>query len=155
MKKLSLLVCLICVFLSMGLTACGSTAAKIYGIEACIDLPENHGVGIVETPLSDKTTLIKNDYILEVEKEYDLRVDYIAGGGSKYPVLFAEDFILKYDADIFDIKPVYDENCLADNKPLKYYTLICKRAVLYATIIIEAKEQYSCNVIISANQGTL
>lgn len=151
MKKLILLFCSLCLLLPLGLTACGSTEAKIYGIGACVGLPEENGqYGIIDSPLADKTTLAENDFVLEIGKTYNLRVDYIAGGGSQYPVLLAENFVLKYDTDIFNIVPVYDENCLGENKPLRYYNLTCKQATSYSTIIIEANEQYTCNVIISA-----
>lgn len=151
MKKLILLFCSLCMILSLSLTACGSTEAKIYGIRAFVGLPEDNGqYGITDSPLADKTTLVENDFVLEIGKTYDLLVDYIAGGGSQYPVLFAENFVLKYAAYIFDIVPVYDENCLGENKPLRYYNLTCKQATSYSTIIIEANEQYTCNVIVSA-----
>lgn len=111
--------------LTFASTSCGTDEAQIHGIVARVDLPDK--TDVCDSTLADKTTLAEKDFIPEVGKTYDFVVDYIAGGGSKYPVLFAENFVLKYNADIFDTEPVSDENCLGEQKPLRYYTLACKQ----------------------------
>jgi hypothetical protein len=150
MKKLLFLFCSLSAILAFVLTACGSTFATIYGIRACINLPETYEkYGLYDETLADKTTLAENDFILEVGKTYILYVNYEAGRGSRYPIMYAKDLVLKYDTDLFDIEEeVYDND---DSAPLKYYNLTCKQAVKYTSIIIEANEQYTYTVIISVN----
>lgn len=148
-KKLSIIVSfLLLIILSLILTACGSTKAKIYGISASIGLPEDNDVyGIYNSPYADKTTLAKDAYILEVGKTYYILVGYSAGGGSQYPVITnPESVVFKYDTDALEIQSV-----TPNDGEIKHYALICKKAIRYSAILIELDE-YSYTIIISTNQ---
>ncbi len=129
--------------LLFGLTACGSTTAKIYGIHACVELPENGNV--FSYTLADENTLFENDYVLQYGQTYHLLVAYTAGGGSQYPVM-------SVDA----IKLYYDDNALEINQPIENidevicYQLTCKESIAYTAVIIEVDGEYFDTVIISA-----
>ena len=79
---------------------------RLYGINASIGLPEDNDVyGIYNSPYADKTTLAKDDYVLEVGKTYYISVGYSAGGGSQYPVITnPESVVFKYDTDALEIQ---------------------------------------------------
>ena len=105
-KKLSIFVSFLLLILSLTLTACGSTKAKVYGIVACIGLPEDDDAayGVYNSPYADKTTLVKDDYVLEVGKTYHILVAYSAGGGSQYPAIAnPESVIFNYDTNALEI----------------------------------------------------
>lgn len=103
MKKLLIFMCALCIWiLSFGLSACGSTEAKIVDIWASVVLPDEENIH--SETLTDKNTLAENDYILEVGKTYNLTVTYIAAGGSKYPGFTSTDGInLIYDSEALKI----------------------------------------------------
>ena len=149
-KKLSIFVSfLLLIILSLTLTACGSTKAKIYGIVACIGLPEDDDAayGVYNSPYADKTTLVEDDYVLEVGKTYHILVAYSAGGGSQYPVITnPESVIFNYDTDALEIQFV-----TPNDGEIKHYALTCKQAIRYSAILIELDE-YSYTIIVSTNQ---
>ena len=126
-----------------GLTACGSTKAKIYGIHTCIGLPENGNV--FNYTLADENTPFENDYLLQCGQTYHLLVAYSAGRGSQYPVMSAKT-----------IKLYYDDNALEINQPFESidevicYQLTCKNSIAYTAVIVEVEGEYSSTVIISA-----
>lgn len=143
MKKLSIFLCSLCLLMVFGLTACGSTKAKIYGIHSCVGLPENGNV--FSYALADENTLFENDYVLECGQTYHLLVAYSAGGGSQYPVMSANT-----------IKLYYDDNALEINQPFESigevicYQLTCRESIAYTAVIVEVDGEYSSTVIISA-----
>lgn len=139
---------LLLLIISLTLTACGSTYAEIYGIVACIGLPEDDDAyGVYNSPFADKTTLEKNDYVLEVGKTYHILVAYSAGGGSKYPVIAnPESVIFHYDTDNLEIQSI-----MPNDGTIKHYALSCKQAIRYSAILIELDE-YSYTIIVSANR---
>lgn len=139
---------LLLLIISLTLTACGSTYAEIYGIVACIGLPEDDDAyGVYNSPFADKTTLEKNDYVLEVGKTYHILVAYSAGGGSKYPVIAnPESVIFHYDTDNLKIQSI-----MPNDGAIKHYALSCKQAIRYSAILIELDE-YSYTIIVSTTR---
>lgn len=121
---------------------------RLYGINASIGLPEDNDVyGIYNSPYADKTTLAKDDYVLEVGKTYYISVGYSAGGGSQYPVITnPESVVFKYDTDALEIQSV-----TPNDGEIKHYALICKKTIRYSAILIELDE-YSYTIIVSTNQ---
>lgn len=143
MKKLSIFLCVVCaMLLSVGLTSCGSTKAKISAIYASAVMPDE--TDIRSDTLADSRTFAENTYTLQVGATYHLAVMYVASGGSQYPVLHIDEINLHYDSEIFEIvKPTEKYMQVAR------YQLTCKRAVDYSAIIVEVGN-YSYSVIISA-----
>ena len=143
MKKIFVALLTFCILLlSFGLTACGSTKAKINGIRSCVGLPENGKV--FSSTLADETTLTENDYNLQSGKTYYLLIAYSASGGSRYPAMPAEKIKLYYDDKTLEIG-----QALNGNDEVIYYPLTCKKEVAYAAIIVEVDE-YTYTVIINA-----
>jgi hypothetical protein len=147
-KKLSIFMFLLLLIISLTLTACGSTYAEIYGIVACIGVPEDDDAyGVYNSTFADKTTLEEHDYVLEVGKTYYILVAYSAGNGSKYPVIAnPESVIFHYDTNNLEIQSV-----MPNDKSIKHYALTCKQAIRYSAILIELDE-YSYTIIVSANR---
>lgn len=146
MKKIALFLCAVCACTVLGLTACGRDYAKIVGIKAGV-VP--YGVNDIHNgDLCDEDTLADNDYVLETQNEYELLVYYIATGGSRYPVIHAENVNLKYDAQLFEVTHA-EETAVGD---YVRYRLICKAEAVLSAILIEVGEHFD-TVIISANQS--
>ena len=97
MKKFLIALCLICVIaLSCGLTACGSTRAKVVGMWAAVGNGKDYTFGNGnDSPFSDNETIADNDYILSVGQDYFLGVAYLQSGGSILNHLSTEFITLK------------------------------------------------------------
>ena len=137
----------VCAFFAFGMTACGSGYAKITGIRSGIVLS---GEGTFQTdeknPLTEKSTVCKNDYLLTVGETQDLLVCYLASGGSKYPILTEKQIKLYYDSKILDIQ-------LKEQQPssdVVQYELTCKCAIDYTAIMIEVDGMYSDTIVLNA-----
>jgi len=82
MKRLSIIICtLYLMLLPFGLTACGTTEAKVTGIMAGIGTERNHPF-VYGNPFEDNETITENDYILQVGESYLLGVTFTQYGGS-------------------------------------------------------------------------
>lgn len=145
MKKTSFFFCLLCLILTLGLSACGTGMAKVTGILAGVGTEQNHPF-VFGNPLLNGETLEENDYSLQVGQKYLLGVTYTQSGGSIVCSIGADSITLKYDADIFEITPP------AESEGMEvYYTLTCKRSVGFAAIIVEVDNEYTYTVIVSAS----
>ena len=145
MKKFSLFVCAIFgILLPFGLTACGSTYAKVTGIMADIGTEQNQPL-LYGNPLLDSKTIAENDYILQVGQDYLLGVTYTQSGGSILKLLSAETITLKYDSEVLEMIPPTE-----NRSEVVYYHFTCKKAVVNTAIIVEADNKFAYTVIISA-----
>lgn len=144
MKKFSILLCSLCLLLSLALTGCGSTYAKITGVIAGVGTDEESPFEY-NNSLSDTETLSPNDYVLQVGKSYVLAVTYTATGGSRFPLINPEDIELKYDTEILQIEQTSEH--IGD---VVYYSLTCNKAAAYTAILVEVNGEYFDTVIISA-----
>lgn len=143
MKKAFAVIGSLCLLAApIGLTACGSDEAKIYGIHAAVVSPENDYA--FSRALADETTLFEDDYILQNGQTYHLSVGYSASGGSKYPIMSADKIKLYYDDDALEI-----EQASKNKGEVIRYRVTCKKAVVNTAVIVEVDE-YSYTVIISA-----
>lgn len=145
MKKIFTTLCLFCVLLlPFGLTACGTTEAKVTGIMAGIGTERNHPF-VYGNPFEDNETITENDYILQVGESYLLGVTFTQYGGSIVHSIVTDAITLKYDVEILEIT-------LPDEKEgvEVYYNLSCKKAVVNTAIIVEVSDEYTATVIISA-----
>ncbi len=145
MKKIFTTLCLFCVMLlPFGLTACGTTEAKVTGIMAGIGTEEHHPF-VYGNPFEDNETITENDYILQVGESYLLGVTLTQYGGSIVHSIVTDAITLKYDVEILEIT-------LPDEKEgvEVYYNLSCKKAVVNTAIIVEVSDEYTATVIISA-----
>lgn len=145
MKKLLVVVSAMCVFLCLGLTACGSTYAKITGVIAGVGTDDEHPLEY-NNSLSNTETLSPDDYVLQVGESYILAVAYTASGGSRFPLIDTENIELKYDTEILQIEQISKN--IGD---VVKYSLTCKKAVAYTSILVEVSGEYYYTVIISAN----
>lgn len=146
MKKFTVIMSAVFIaVLLLGLTACGSTYAEIVGVAAVIGVEGEHPFERDEN-LCNADTLAENDYILQVGESYILAVTYIATGGSRYPIINAQDITLRYDEEIFEIVQISQ-----DKSDPVLYSLVCKTDTAYAAILVEVGEKYCTSVIISAN----
>lgn len=136
--------------LSFGLTACGSTVAKITGLCAGVGT-ENIDPLIYGNPLWNDETLTNDDYALQVGQNYLLGVAYAQRGGSRLNLLNIDIITLKYDSEVLEIIPPDEKYETGESKwdRVINYTLTCKKAVVNTAVIVEVGE-YSCTVIISA-----
>lgn len=131
--------------LSFGLTACGSTHAKVVGMWAAVGTDKDYTFGNGnDSPFSDYETIADNDYILQVGQNYLLGVAYLQSGGSILNNLSTEFITLKYDSEVLEITPPEEKEGAE-----VYYNLTCKKSVQYTAVIIEVGG-YSYTVIISA-----
>ena len=145
MKKIFTTLCLFCVLLlPFGLTACGTTEAKVTGIMAGIGTEEHHPF-VYGNPFENNETITENDYILQVGESYLLGVTFTQYGGSIVHSIVTDAITLKYDVEILEIT-------LPDEKEgvEVYYNLSCKKAVVNTAIIVEVSDEYTATVIISA-----
>lgn len=147
MKRLSIIICTLCLMLMpFGLTACGTTEAKVTGIMAGIGTERNHPF-VYGNPFEDNETITENDYILQVGESYLLGVTFTQYGGSIVHSIVTDAITLKYDVEILEIT-------LPDEKEgvEVYYNLSCKKAVVNTAVIVEVDNygEYSYTVIISA-----
>lgn len=148
MKKIFTTLCLFCVMLlPFGLTACGTTEAKVTGIMAGIGTEEHHPF-VYGNPFEDNETITENDYILQVGESYLLGVTFTQYGGSKVRSINTEIISLKYDAEVLEITPPEEKEGMK-----VYYNLTCKKAVVNTAVIVEVDNygEYSYTVIISAS----
>ncbi len=148
MKKIFTALCLFCVLLlPFGLTACGTTRAKVTGIMAGIGTEQNHPF-VYGNPFEDNETITENDYILQVGESYLLGVTFTQYGGSIVRSINTEIISLKYDAEILEITPPEEKEGME-----VYYNLMCKKAVVNTAVIVEVDNygEYSYTVIISAS----
>lgn len=144
MKRLSIIICTLCLMLlPFGLTACGTTEAKVTGIMAGIGTEQNHPF-VYGNPFEDNETIADNDYILQVGQNYLLGVALLQSGGSILNNLSTEFITLKYDSEILEITPPEEKEGAE-----VYYNLTCKKSVQYTAVIVEVGG-YSYTVIISA-----
>lgn len=142
MKKIFVILSTICLLLlSFGLTACGSTEAKIVGINVRLCSAENDP----EMLVSDSTTLAENDYVLQIEQGYRLRIGYAATGGSRYPIIRSESISLKYDKEVLEILP--PDETIGD---VLFFNISLKKSVAYTAILVEVDGKYFEIVVISA-----
>ena len=141
MKKVYSILFILCIYLSLGLIGCGRGKAEISNIYVSVVLPNEDNYSSV---LSNKSTLTENDYILQVEENYHLTVEYVASSGSQYPVMSSKNIKLYYDTDFLEISQTSE-----DYAKIMHYNLICKRSVAYTTIIVEVDGKYFHNIIIS------
>lgn len=151
MKKFFISLCLICIIaLSCGLTACGSTTAKITGLCASVGTEQMNPFDY-DNPLLNDETLTNDDYTLRVGQNYLLGVAYAQRGGSKLNWLNADIITLKYDSEVLELIPPDEKYETGESKwdEVINYTLTCKKAVVNTAIIVEVSE-YTCTVIISA-----
>ena len=147
MKRLSIIICTLCLMLMpFGLTACGTTEAKVTGIMAGIGTERNHPF-VYGNPFEDNETITENDYILQVGESYLLGVTFTQYGGSKVRSINTEIISLKYDAEVLEITPPEEKEGME-----VYYNLTCKKAVVNTAVIVEVDNygEYSYTVIISA-----
>lgn len=147
MKRLSIIICMLCIILlPFGLTACGTTEAKVTGIMAGIGTERNHPF-VYGNPFEDNETITENDYILQVGESYLLGVTFTQYGGSKVRSINTEIISLKYDAEVLEITPPEEKEGMK-----VYYNLTCKKAVVNTAVIVEVDNygEYSYTVIISA-----
>lgn len=147
MKRLSIIICTLCLMLlPFGLTACGTTEAKVTGIMAGIGTERNHPF-VYGNPFEDNETITENDYILQVGESYLLGVTFTQYGGSKVRSINTEIISLKYDAEVLEITPPEEKEDME-----VYYNLTCKKAVVNTAVIVEVDNygEYSYTVIISA-----
>lgn len=148
MIKIFTTLCLFCVMLlPFGLTACGTTEAKVTGIMAGIGTEEHHPF-VYGNPFEDNETITENDYILQVGESYLLGVTFTQYGGSKVRSINTEIISLKYDAEVLEITPPEEKEGMK-----VYYNLTCKKAVVNTAVIVEVDNygEYSYTVIISAS----
>ena len=148
MKRLSIIICTLCLMLlPFGLTACGTTEAKVTGIMAGIGTEQNHPF-VYGNPFEDNETITENDYILQVGESYLLGVTFTQYGGSKVRSINTEIISLKYDAEVLEITPPEEKEGMK-----VYYNLTCKKAVVNTAVIVEVDNygEYSYTVIISAS----
>ena len=148
MKRLSIIICTLCLMLlPFGLTACGTTEAKVTGIMAGIGTERNHPF-VYGNPFEDNETITENDYILQVGESYLLGVTFTQYGGSKVRSINTEIISLKYDAEVLEITPPEEKEGMK-----VYYNLTCKKAVVNTAVIVEVDNygEYSYTVIISAS----
>ena len=146
MKKISLLVCTILgILLSFGLTACGSTYAKVTGVMADIGT-EQYQPLLYGNPLLDNQTIAENDYNLQVGQDYLLGVTYTESGGSILTLLSAGTITLKYDSEVLEITPP-DEKM----SEVVYYHFTCKKAVVNTAIIVEADNNTHSGIYVAYN----
>ncbi len=148
MKRLSIIICTLCLMLlPFGLTACGTTEAKVTGIMAGIGTERNHPF-VYGNPFEDNETITENDYILQVGESYLLGVTFTQYGGSKVRSINTEIISLKYDAEVLEITPPEEKEGME-----VYYNLTCKKAVVNTAVIVEVDNygEYSYTVIISAS----
>jgi len=147
MKRFSFFVVIYIVsaFLLLSFVACGSTVCKITGCYGGIVRQGEYYSDDAQNPFTDKSTVMENDYLLEVGKAYDLIVSYTATGGSRFPVMSAENVRLRYDADALEISLVSEST----GEVLRY-GLICKHAVINAAVIAEVYGKYSFCLVITA-----
>ena len=89
MKKFFFVCTILVILLSFGLTACGSTHAKVTGIMADIGTEQNQPL-LYGNPLLDNKTIAENDYILQVGQDYLLGVTYTQSGGSILALISAK-----------------------------------------------------------------
>lgn len=144
MKKIFTALCLFCVLLlPFGLTACGTTEAKVTGIMAGIGTEEHHPF-VYGNPFENNETITENDYILQVGESYLLGVTLTQYGGSIVRSINTEVISLKYDAEVLEITPPEEKEGAE-----VYYNLTCKKSVQYTAVIVEVGG-YSYTVIISA-----
>lgn len=151
MKRFFIALCSVCVMLlSFGLTACGSTFAKVTGIMAGVGTEQIDPL-VYGNPLWNNETLTNDDYDLQVGQNYLLGVTYAQSGGSRLKLLNTEIITLKYDSEVFEITPPdeIDETGKSKWDEVINFTLTCKKAVVNTAIIVEVGE-YTCTVIISA-----
>lgn len=145
MKKSLRTINIIAVLLSMSLvfSACGTKDAKVTGIEAGITDHSEDDFHL--SAFLDNSTLIKNDYVLNVGEQYSLVVGFAYYGGSRQPGFENADNIkLYYDSDLFQIgEPSTDTGQLI-------YPLECKQDFTYTVILVEWSEKYHAEVIVSA-----
>lgn len=128
-----------------GLTACGSTRAKVVGMWAAVGIDKDYTFGNGnDVQFSDNETIADNDYILQVGQNYLLGVAYLQSGGSILNNLSTEFITLKYDSEVLEITPPEEKEGAE-----VYYNLTCKKSVQYTAVIIEV-DGYSYTVIISA-----
>lgn len=146
MKKLFIALCMICIIaLSCGLTACGTSRAKVVGMWAAVGIDKDYTFGNGnDSSFSDNETIADNDYILQVGQNYLLGVALLQSGGSILNYLSTEFITLKYDSEVLEITPPEEKEGAE-----VYYNLTCKKSVQYTAVIIEVDE-YSYTVIISA-----
>ena len=145
MKKIFTTLCLFCVLLlPFGLTACGTTEAKVTGIMAGIGTERNHPF-VYGNPFEDNETITENDYILQVGESYLLGVTLTQYGGSIVRSINTEVISLKYDAEVLEITPPEKNEAMT-----VFYKLSCKKSVTYTAVIVEVDGEYFDTVIISA-----
>lgn len=132
--------------LPFGLTACGSTRAKVVGMWAAVGIDKDYTFGNGnDSPFSDNETIADNDYILQVGQDYLLGVAYLQSGGCILNHLSTEFITLKYDTEILEITPPEEKEGAE-----VYYNLTCKKGVQYTAVIVEVGG-YSYTVIISTD----
>lgn len=145
MKKIFTALCLFCVLLlPFGLTACGTTEAKVTGIMAGIGTEEHHPF-VYGNPFENNETITENDYILQVGESYLLGVTLTQYGGSIVRSINTEVISLKYDAEVLEITPPEEKEDM-----VVYYNLTCKKAVVNTVVIVEVDGEFSDTVIINA-----
>lgn len=145
MKRLSIIICTLCLMLlPFGLTACGTTEAKVTGIMAGIGTEEHHPF-VYGNPFENNETITENDYILQVGESYLLGVTLTQYGGSIVRSINTEVISLKYDAEVLEITPPEKNEAMT-----VFYKLSCKKSVTYTAVIVEVDGEYFDTVIISA-----
>ncbi len=145
MKRLSIIICTLCLMLlPFGLTACGTTEAKVTGIMAGIGTERNHPF-VYGNPFEDNETITENDYILQVGESYLLGVTFTQYGGSIVRSINTKIISLKYDVEVLEITLPEEKEGME-----VYYNLTCKKAVVNTVVIVEVDGEYSDTVIISA-----
>lgn len=145
MKRISIIICMLCIMLlPFSLTACGTTEAKVTGIMAGIGTERNHPF-VYGNPFEDNETITENDYILQVGESYLLGVTFTQYGGSKVRSMNTEIISLKYDVEVLEITPPEEKEDM-----VVYYNLTCKKAVVNTVIIVEVDGEFSDTVIINA-----
>lgn len=147
MKKNFIALCSVCVMLlSLCLTACGTTHAKIVGIMTGIVAEYDHTYSYTYgNPLSDNKTLVDYDYNLQVGQDYFLAVTYSQTGGSIICSITTEHITLKYDTEVLEITLPEEKEGVE-----VFYTLKCKKPVVNTAVIVEVDCEYSEIVIINA-----
>lgn len=142
MKRLSIIICTLCIMLlSLGLTACGTTEAKVTGIMAGIGTEQNHPF-VYGNPFENNETITENDYILQVGESYLLGVTFTQYGGSIVRSIVTDVITLKYDTEILEITPPEKKEGME-----VYYNLTCKKAVVNTAVIVEVDGEYFDTVI--------
>ena len=146
MKRCALILVIFALFLLSGCSGDdvgsgygGGGHTTVTGLRAYVETYDFEYRGL--DPRENKETKFYYDYIIEKGEQYVLHVGFVQGGGSTPKAPMCSALTLDYDKEVLEITPFGD--------PSSDYVLVAKKEVKNSAIIVQYKDKYACNVVVS------